>query len=148
MGATTVLMAAGLDLPENVKGIMADCGFTSARDIWQHVAEKNLHMHYRIHGPIANRLCKARIQMRPDACSTVEALAQCRVPVLFAHGAQDRFVPVEMTYENYRACAAPKRLLIVPSADHGMSHFLEKERYETAMEEFWRDCDKDGMLKN
>lgn len=145
MGATTVLMAAGLDLPENVKGIMADCGFTSARDIWQHVAEKNLHMHYRIHGPIANRLCKARIQMRPDACSTVEALGRSHVPVLFAHGAQDRFVPVEMTYENYRACAAPKRLLIVPGADHGMSHFLEKERYETAMEEFWRDCDRNGM---
>ena len=148
MGATTVLMAAALDLPENVKGIMADCGFTSARDIWQHVAEKNLHMHYRIHGPIANRLCKARIQMRPDAYSTIEALERSSVPVLFAHGAQDRFVPVEMTYENYRACKAPKRLLIVPGADHGMSHYVEKQRYETAMEEFWRDYDQNRMLNN
>ena len=29
MGATTVLMAAGLELPVNVRGIVADCGFTS-----------------------------------------------------------------------------------------------------------------------
>ena len=29
MGCATTLMAAGLDLPDNVKGIIADCGFTS-----------------------------------------------------------------------------------------------------------------------
>lgn len=29
MGATSVLMAAGLPLPANVRGIIADCGFTS-----------------------------------------------------------------------------------------------------------------------
>ena len=33
MGAATVLMAAGLDLPSNVKGIMADCGFSSPKEI-------------------------------------------------------------------------------------------------------------------
>lgn len=33
MGASTVLMAAGHDLPKNVVGVLADCGFTSARDI-------------------------------------------------------------------------------------------------------------------
>ena len=29
MGAATVLLAAGLDLPANVCGIVADCGYTS-----------------------------------------------------------------------------------------------------------------------
>lgn len=33
MGATTVLMAAGLDLPNNVHGIAGDCGFTSPQAI-------------------------------------------------------------------------------------------------------------------
>jgi len=33
MGAATVLMAAGMDLPPNVKGIIADCGYTSPREI-------------------------------------------------------------------------------------------------------------------
>lgn len=44
MGATTVLMAAGLQLPPNVHGIMADCGFTSANAIWEHIAKDNLHI--------------------------------------------------------------------------------------------------------
>ena len=33
MGAATVLMAAGLELPSNVKGVMADCGYSSPKEI-------------------------------------------------------------------------------------------------------------------
>ena len=33
MGASTVLMAAGKELPKNVVGVLADCGFSSAREI-------------------------------------------------------------------------------------------------------------------
>ncbi len=33
MGAATVLMVSALDLPENVRGIIADCPYTSAKDI-------------------------------------------------------------------------------------------------------------------
>lgn len=40
-----MLIASNLDLTVNVRGIIADCGFTSAHDIWKHVAEENLHLH-------------------------------------------------------------------------------------------------------
>jgi hypothetical protein len=33
MGASTVLMASGEKLPENVVGVLADCGYTSAKEI-------------------------------------------------------------------------------------------------------------------
>lgn len=56
-------------------------------------------------------------------------------------GTDDDFVPVEMTYENYKACAAEKRLLIVPGAGHGMSYILDKEEYEKTVLEFWKDFD-------
>ncbi len=137
MGATTVLMTANLDLPSNVKGILADCGFTSPQDIFRHVAEKNLHLSYPLHSTAANALCRERITMGLGDCSTVDILKQSRVPVLLAHGAADRFVPVGMTYENYLACQSPKHLLIVPGADHGMSHFKEPARYEQAVLSFF-----------
>ena len=44
MGCATTLMAAGLDLPDNVKGIIADCGFTSPWDIIKHVAKERFHL--------------------------------------------------------------------------------------------------------
>lgn len=142
MGASTVLMAAGLDLPENVHGIMADCGFTSPHAIWKHVMENNLHLSYRrLTAAIANDMCKKKIQIGAKDYSCTDALKECKVPVIFAHGTDDKFVPVEMTYENYKACAAPKRLLIVPGAEHGMSYLVNKEEYEKAVKEFWRDFD-------
>lgn len=142
MGATTVLMTANLDLPENVRGIMADCGFTSPHDIFKHVAEKNLHLSYQLHSIAADSLCREKIRMGTRDCSTVDALKNSKVPVLLAHGTDDHFVPVEMTYENYRACNSPKHLVIVPGADHGMSHFREKERYEQAVLDFWQRYDR------
>lgn len=141
MGATTVLMAAGLELPACVRGISADCGFTAPQAIWKHVAEKNLHMAYGLYGSLADMLCRRKIQMGAGAYSTVTALQRATVPVLFVHGTADHFVPIEMTYENYAACASEKRLLVVPEADHGMSYFLEPARYEATVHEFWRLCE-------
>ena len=141
MGAATVLMAAGLDLPTNVHGIIADCGFTSPHAIWKHVANNNLHIAFGLRGAIADEMLKQKIQMGSDEYSTVEALQSSTIPVMLIHGTDDHFVPVEMTYENYKACAGPKRLLIVPGADHGMSYFVEKDRYEEEIKRFWRDFD-------
>lgn len=141
MGATTVLMTAGLDLPPSIHGIMADCGYTSPDAIFNHVAEKNLHLLAGMRMLIRNELFRKRIPAGPAKNSALVALAGCRVPVLFVHGTADRFVPVEMTYENYLACAAPKRLLIVPGAGHGRSYLVDREGYEAAVRAFWRDFD-------
>lgn len=145
MGATTVLLTADLELPANVRGIMADCGFTSAHDIWKHVAEKNLHMNYQVRRAMADALCRGKIAMSPKDCSTIQALSKCKIPVLFAHGTQDHFVPVEMTYANYAACASEKYLLIVPGAEHGMCYFMETERYRKAVLDFWESCEKEAL---
>lgn len=142
MGATTVLMAGGMELPGCIRGIMADCGFTSAWAIWKHVAQKNLHLHYGLYAAAANDLCKKKLRLDAREYSTVDALRECEVPVLLIHGSDDRFVPVEMTYENYKACASPKRLLIVPGADHGLSFLMEPALYQRAMLEFWQSYDR------
>lgn len=141
MGATTVLMAAGLNLPSNVHGIAGDCGFTSPQAIWKHVANKNLHLVYGLRSIMADTMFKERLQMATNDYSTVEALKNSKTPILLVHGTEDHFVPVEMTYENYVACAAPKKLFIVPGADHGMSYYTDKQGYEKTIIEFWNEFD-------
>ncbi len=142
MGATSVLMAAGLNLPANVRGIIADCGFTSPHAIWKHVVEKNIHLPYGgLRSAMADAFCKQKIQIGSREYSTIDAMKHCRAPVLFIHGTDDHFVPIEMTYENYKACIAPKRLLVVPGAEHGMSYFLEKKGYEAEVRRFWEEND-------
>ncbi len=146
MGATTVLMAAGLGLPENVRGVIADCGFTSPRDIWKHVANNNLHISFRMGGAMADALLKKKLNAGGADCSTVDAMKVCRTPVIFIHGSDDRFVPVEMSYRNYDACAAPRRIYIVPGAGHAMSYYVDKAGYEAAVRDFWNDFDKGPAL--
>lgn len=139
MGATTILMTAGFDLPENVKGIVADCGFTSPHAIWKHVVENNFKLPFGLYSRAARDICEKRIQMPSDSYSTVEAMRNSKIPVLFIHGTDDNFVPVEMTYENYKACASEKRLFIVPGAEHGMSYLVDKDGYENAVIQFWNE---------
>ena len=149
MGAATVLMASNLDLPENVCGICADCGFTSPDAIWRHVMNDNMHIRYSgLMEAVANEICRSKTDFGADDFSTADALKATDIPVFLAHGTDDTFVPVTMTYENYKACASPKRLLIVPGADHGMSYYVEKENYENAVKSFWREFDGYARSKN
>jgi fermentation-respiration switch protein FrsA (DUF1100 family) len=141
MGASTVLMASGLPIPDAVHGIIADCGFTSPHAIWRHVVKNNLHLTYRAREKAINAFYQKNFQTRIGELSTVQALEKNKIPVLFVHGAADRFVPIEMTYQNYVACHAPKRLLVVPEARHGMSYFIDKEAYERVTNDFFRDFD-------
>lgn len=135
MGAATVLMAAGLDLPSNVKGIMADCGFSSPKEILQEVIRK---MKYplRITYFFVRMSAKIFGHFDPEEASAVEALKNAKVPVLIIHGDDDRFVPCRMSRDNYDACASAKEILIVPGAGHGLSYCVDAKAYEKAVQDF------------
>ena len=99
-------------------------------------------MAYGIRSALIDAMCRQKINVDSGDHSTMDALKKTHIPVLFIHGSDDRFVPVEMTYENYKACASPKRLLIVPGANHAMSYYVNRYEYEKAVKEFWNDFDK------
>ena len=83
-----------------------------------------------------------RFQAALNSCLSElrEALGRCRTPVLLIHGEADGFVPCEMSRENYAACAAPKRLLTIPGADHAMSFVIDEPAYTAAVREFLAEC--------
>lgn len=142
MGATTVLMTTGADLPENVKGVIADCGFTSPGAIMSHVVKNNLKINEKLTYPLVNKRINKVANLNIEEYSAPKALENCQVPVLFIHGSSDSFVPVQMTFENYEACVAPKDLLIVPGAGHGMSYVKDTAAYEKAVRYFFKKYDK------
>ena len=140
MGATTVLLAAGLDgLPEAVRGVAADCGFTSIGAIWDHVARVRWRLPPALLHPVTDRLCREKCGFGPRDVTTLDALRHTALPVLLLHGGGDDFVPPDMSEENAAACAAPCRLLRFPGARHAMSYSSDRERYEGAMLEFWKE---------
>lgn len=136
MGASTVLMATALPLPENVKGIVADCGYSSPAAIIKKVVTER-------HYPVVPTYALIRLGGKLfggfdiEKHSAVKALKNCDIPVLFIHGEDDRFVPCDMGRENYAACRSDKKkLLTVPCAGHGISYMADKEAYLKALNEF------------
>lgn len=136
MGAATVTIAAGTDLPSNVVAVLADCGYTSAREIisavigYLHLPAKALYPLVRLGARIFGRF-------DPETLSPVEAMKNCHVPIMFVHGESDSFVPCEMSRKNYDACTSVhKHLLTIPGAGHGLSYPAAPELYVKELEEF------------
>lgn len=135
MGASTVLLATGLDLSEQVKGVIADSGYSDVKDILVQVGSMmkfplGIHIPGKYLYPLVRLGAKIFGKFDPEEASPKEVLKKCKIPVLLIHGGKDRLVPVEMGYENYEACASEKELLIIPEADHCMSYCMDKETYE------------------
>ena len=141
MGCSSVLMACSRPLPKEVIGIIADCGFTSPKEIFTHVLKDWFHLPSFPVLTIAGLFCRyiADFSIYED---TRKHIANCMLPMLFFHGSDDHFVPVEMGRENFQACPSPyKSIKITEGADHGESYLADKEGCQTHIKEFWRLCE-------
>ena len=137
MGASTVLMAAGNPLPENVIGVLADSGFTGGRQIIQKVL-RQLHLPAKLFYPLIRWGAKCFGGFDPDDSSAIDAMARSTVPIIFFHGESDDFVPCEMSRENFDACAsARKKLYTIPGAGHVLCYPVAPELYLKNLRDFW-----------
>lgn len=136
MGASTVLMAAGNKLPDQVIGVLADCGFTTAKDIMFHVMQA-IGLPPKLCYPLVKLGARIFGHFDLEAYSALEAMDTCTVPVIFFHGEEDDFVPCEMSRVNFEACKTRKQLVLVPGAGHGLSFPAAPEVYLAELEKFF-----------
>ena len=138
MGASTMLYLADADLPENVKGIIADCGFTSPKDILSTVFKRVIRL------PSIPSIWATDLFARLFAGFSIygkdsrKTLADSKLPVFMIHGTGDDFVPCEMTKEGYAACTGEKKLLLVEGAEHGVSFVRDQQTYTAMLLDFLR----------
>lgn len=136
MGASTVLYLADRDVGVNVKGIIADCGFTSPHEIAACVFRDVTHL-WAMPSIVVAELCARLLgHFSLWQCDTRKSLSSARVPVPLVHGKADDFVPCEMTKQGYDACTGPKQLFLVDGAEHGVSFLVEPEKYTQLIDAF------------
>lgn len=128
MGAATVMIAAGSPLPENVVGVLADCGYTSAKDIIKKTI-REMKLPPTLAYPFVKLGARLYGHFDLDETSPIEAMKNCQRPIIFIHGEADDFVPCDMSIRNYEACTAPKTILTVPGAGHGLAYLMGREDY-------------------
>ena len=137
MGAATVLMASALPLPANVRGILADCPYSSPKEIIEKVAADH-HLPGRVLYPLVRLGARLFGGFDPSAASALGAVGEAMVPILLVHGEGDTFVPCEMSREIAAANPAV-RFFTYPGADHGLSYFSDPVRYRKMCDDFRRE---------
>lgn len=147
MGAATVLMAAG-EIPQGqVKGILADCGFSSAYDIVLRTGKNMFHVKEYPLMKWLNRRCRKKAGYALDEYTAMDSVSRTEIPVLFVHGVADDFVPWEMSQANYQACRGKKKLLLAEGARHCQSFEVLGDVYKDTVKEFFeweKECRLEG----
>ena len=136
MGATTVCMAADLEFPANVRGILADCGFTAPHEILSHIIKNKYHLSPKPVVAFLNIFTNLFAGFSLYEWSTAHALRNARYPVILFHGLEDDFVPAYMSRDSYAACTGEKSLHEFPHAGHGLSYLADMPRYQRLLQEF------------
>lgn len=136
MGASTVLMATGSSLPKQVKGVLADCGFSSAKAIICTVI-RQMKLPPKVAYPFVWLGARIFGGFDLEELAAVDAVKNAAVPVIFFHGENDVFVPAQMSKENFEACKSRKRLVTTPGAGHGLCYPVDPKGYLLALRDFF-----------
>ena len=147
MGSATVMYATGFDLPKNVKGIIADCGFTRPLEIIKRSVFRDYHLMPWPMLSFANILTKIFCGFGLREYSTKKALKKNKIPILFIHGINDAYVPYKMTVKNYNLCIAPKEILTT-QAVHALSFVTAPNLYKKKLHDFLKKTGDSITRKN
>ena len=136
MGAATVLMTSGEEIPSNVKAIVADCGYTS---VWDEFAYQLDDLFSLPEFPILNVssiVAKIRAGYFLGEASSIDQVKKSETPILYIHGDQDDFVPYYMMEELYNATSSEKEMLTIKGAEHAKASEVDPETYWTSVNNF------------
>lgn len=136
MGAATVLMMSDKVTDSAVKGIIADCPYSSAWDEFSYQIKTSFHLPEFPILHICSLYCRIFAGYWFSEASPLNAVKNAKRPILFIHGNADDFVPTFMTDKLYDACPTEKYKLIVDGAVHARSYYQDSKSYQRAIAEF------------
>src|SRR5699024_2750929 len=136
MGAATVLMTSGEQLPHQVKAIVADSPYTSVHDMFSYQMTRMFHLPSF---PILNTtslVTKAKAGYSLKEASALDQVTKATVPILLIHGQEDTFVPTHLTEKLYDEIASEAYLYLYDDAGHGEAFVLHEDLYLDRLEQF------------
>ncbi|WP_226674630.1 alpha/beta hydrolase [Mesobacillus jeotgali] len=138
MGAATVLMASGEKLPEQVKGIIADSGYTTVLEELSHQLKYLYNLPAFPVMQVTSVITNLRAGYTFAEASAIESVAKNKLPLLIIHGDQDALVPTEMGNRIFEKANSDKELWIVPGAGHTEAYTIAEQEYQEKLKAFWK----------
>lgn len=138
MGAATVMMASGEELPKNVVCVMADCGYSCQKEIISKVVAE-MKLPVDIVYPFIKLGAQLYGKFDLEEITPVDAVAKSKTPMVFIHGDNDAFVPYSMSLDCHAVCKAPKKMVTIEGAGHGLAFPANREKYIEALRDFEKE---------
>lgn len=135
MGGGTVLMASGLSLPQNVRGIIADCPFNDAEEIIRHVC-RLVKLNPDLCWPAVKLSSLLYGRFNINKTTAAKEVKKTEKPILIIHGGGDDFVPGSMSEDVRKANPAMIERHVIADAGHGLSCYYDPEQYEAIIHRF------------
>ena len=135
MGGATVLLASRETLPQNVKYVLADCPYSSAKEIICKTIEE-MNLPSKLFYPFVKLSAKILGRFNLEEDTPLNAISNATIPVIIFHGDSDTIIPYEMSKRLYDACITQKHIHIVDNCDHGLAYPEDKAGYLNAIKEF------------
>jgi uncharacterized protein len=137
MGAATVLMASGEKLPEQVKGIIADSGYTTVLEELSHQLKYLYNLPAFPVMQVTSVITNIRAGYTFAEASALDSVEKNRLPLLIIHGDKDALVPTEMGKRIFEIAKSDKELWIVPGAGHTEAYTIAEQEYQEKLKAFW-----------
>ena len=141
MGASTALMTTQEDIPSNVIGVLADCGFSSQKEIISKTI-KEMKLPPKLFYPFVKLGGLIFGRFNIDELTPIDACKNMPVPVIFFHGDNDNFVPCYMSEEMAKVCSNKNKFVIIPNAEHGLAYPSSQDYYISKVKEFQKECNE------
>ena len=137
MGGATVCMTSNLDLPNEVKLIVDDCGYTSPKEIISSV-RKNMKLPAFPFQLYVSFLTKTLAKFSLTQKDSAKCVSECKLPQLFIHGGSDELIPIEMGKQIFASSSAiDKRIAVEESAGHALAYMKNKEKISIDIDYFY-----------
>ncbi len=136
MGAATVLMVSGENLPSNVKAIIADCGYTSVYDEFKYQLKELFNLPAFPVLNVSDIVTHIRAGYCLNDASAINQVKKSKTPILYIHGDKDDFVPYYMMDELYNATSSKKEKLTIKGGEHANSDLVNPKLYWSTVDEF------------
>lgn len=135
LGASAVTNAAGEELPDSVRAVVADSCYS---DVWEimkgYIKDKPLLHSFPILN-MASAFCDIKNGWNFKDASTVTQAAEVSLPILFIHGENDEFAPISQSNDIFEVCDSDVvDQVVIEEGTHA-------ENLETDESTYWSEID-------
>ena len=135
MGADVAIQAAAVD--DRVKAVVAEASFTDLRTISVDYQRRIVKLPWHFLRNVAMSRSQKIANFKARDVSPLEDVQRLRIPILFIHGMEDKFIRYEYSKALYHVAPGPKDLFLVPGASHTDVWEISGSTYERKILSFF-----------